>query len=276
MPRSPAGTSVRDALDSAVVGLTAAGVDTPRLDAEVLLADLLGTDRTALFLERDRELDRAQARAFLTAVKRRQGREPVAYIVGRKGFRGIELAVDRRVLVPRPETEHLVEAALELPAGARVVDVGTGSGAVALALKHERGDLRVLATDASADALAVARANARALALDVELVHGDLLAGVAPVDAVVSNPPYVGEGEPLMADVARHEPHQALFAGADGLAVIRRLAPAAAAAGARFLALEHGASQADAVERIVHAAGFEATERIRDLAGFERVLVGRR
>jgi release factor glutamine methyltransferase len=183
------------------------------------------------------------------------------------------------VLVPRPESEHLVEAALELARGARVVDVGTGSGAVALALKHERPDLEVIATDASADALAVARANAERLGLDVALLHGDLLAPVSGrVDAVLSNPPYVAEADraALMPEVARWEPAEALFAGDDGLAVIRRLAPAAAEAGASFLALEVGAGQTEAVAEVVRAAGFERTAIARDLAGVERVVVGRR
>jgi release factor glutamine methyltransferase len=183
--------TVRDALDSAVIALRAAGCDTPRLDAEVLLADVLGVDRAALIADPGRELEPAETRRFQEAARRRREREPVAYITGRRGFRMLELAVDPRVLVPRPETEHVVEAALELPPGARVVDVGTGSGAIALALKSERPDLSVLATDSDPAALEVARANARRLGLDVTFVAGDLLAGVDGVDAVLANPPYV-------------------------------------------------------------------------------------
>src|ERR687888_51707 len=169
------GTSVRDALDSAVVALTGAGGDTPRLDAEVLLAHVLGVDRGALVVDRDRVVEGPAVRAFQDAVRRRAfDREPVAYIAGVKGFRRLELAVGPRVLIPRPETETLVEAALEaLPHGARVVDVGTGSGAIALALKDERPDLRVTATDVSEDALAVARANAQRLGPDLQLVLAD-------------------------------------------------------------------------------------------------------
>ena len=270
MARRPlAATSVRDALDSAVIALTAAGVDTPRLDAEVLLAAALGVDRAAL-IAGSVDVSGEAARAFQDAVRRRREREPVAYILGRKGFRALELSVDRRVLVPRPETEHVVEAALELPRGAKVVDVGTGSGAIALALKDERPDLRVVGTDASAGALDVARSNAARLGLDVEFVQGDLLAGVEEVDAVVSNPPYVSEGERVMPEVL-FEPREAVFGG---LSVIERLVPAAAVAS--FIALEHGAGQADAVEAIMRAAGFTETQRIRDLAGIERVALGRR
>jgi release factor glutamine methyltransferase len=143
--RTPlARTTVRDALDSALIALTAAGCETPRLDAEVLLAAAMGVDRAALFADPGRGVEPEPFREF---VRRRAQREPVAYILGRKGFRRIELEVDRRVLIPRPETEHVVEAALELPRGARVVDVGTGSGAIALALADERPDLRVVATE---------------------------------------------------------------------------------------------------------------------------------
>src|SRR4051794_41332974 len=162
MASSPfAGVGVREALDSALVALNGARVDTPRLDAEILLGHALGVDRTALWLDPDREVTGEAARWFRDAIRRRTvERVPVAYLVGHKGFRHLDLEVDQRVLVPRPETEHLVEALLDLPLGARVHDVGTGSGAVALALKHERPDLRVSASDVSPDALAVARTNA--------------------------------------------------------------------------------------------------------------------
>jgi release factor glutamine methyltransferase len=277
------GVSVREALDSAVIAIAAAGSDTPRLDAEVLLAAVLGVQRTALFLDPDREVAGPAVRAFQDAVRRRSaGREPVAYITGVRGFRYLELAVDARVLVPRPETELLVEIGLQLlPEGARVVDVGTGSGAIALALKSERPDLAVVATDVSGDALAVARANAGRLGLDaVEFLEGDLLAGAdaRPVDAVLSNPPYVAERDraTLAPEIIRHEPPGALFAGADGLDVIRRLVPAAAAAGARLLAIELGEGQAPAVTALMREAGFTEVEARRDLAGIERVVVGRR
>jgi len=208
----------------------------------------------------------------MDAARRRREREPVAYIVGAKGFRRLELRVDRRVLIPRPETEHLVEAALALPRGARVVDVGTGSGAVALALKHERPDLVMFATDVSADALDVARANARRLGLDVSFVLGGLTAGLE-VDAVVANPPYVEQHANLMPEIARYEPPLALFGGRDGLAVVRELIRDVRAP---YLALEHGEGQVPAIERLARAEGFERFERVRDLAGIERVLVAQR
>jgi release factor glutamine methyltransferase len=153
-----------------------------------------------------------------------------------------------------------------------VVDVGTGSGAVALALKDERPDLVVTATDVSEDALAVARANAQRLGLDVSFLRADLLDGIGEVDAVVSNPPYVEDGAELAPEIARHEPAGALFAGLDGLAVVRRLVAQAAEREAAFFALEVGDGQALAVEELVRAAGFARTERRADLAGIDRVV----
>ncbi|MCZ4492398.1 MAG: prmC, partial [Conexibacter sp.] len=192
-----AGVVVREALDSALVALEGARVDSPRLDAEVLLAHALGVDRTALWLDPDREVSGEGARWFRDAIRQRTvQRVPVAYLVGHKGFRHLDLEVDPRVLVPRPETEHLVEAVLDLPPGVRVHDVGTGSGAIALALKDERPDLLVSASDVSPDALAVARANAARLGLDVGFARADLLDGLdRDLFAIVSNPPYVTEGD---------------------------------------------------------------------------------
>jgi release factor glutamine methyltransferase len=272
------GATVHEALDSAVIAIGAAGSQTPRLDAEIMLAAVLGVDRTALFVDPGREVVGPAVRAFQDCVRRRSvGREPVAYIVGRRAFRHVELAVDPRVLVPRPETELLVEVGLSLGAGAHVVDVGTGSGAIALALKEERPDLRVVGTDVSAGALAVARANGARLGLAVEFLEGDLLAGIGACDAVLSNPPYVSRGDraALAPEIVCHEPPSALFAGEDGLEVIRRLIPAAAAV-APLLAVEVGAGQAPVVGELFAAAGFADVSVRRDLAGIERVVVGSR
>ncbi|MEA2272236.1 MAG: release factor glutamine methyltransferase [Solirubrobacteraceae bacterium] len=274
------GTPVREAIASAVIAIEASGSLTPRLDAELLLADALEVDRAALLIDPDREVEGNAGRAFRDAVRRRSAlREPVAYILGRQAFRYIELQVDPRVLIPRPETELLVEAALDLPEGARVVDVGAGSGAVALALKHERPDLHVSGTDASAEALEVARANGERLELEVEWAQGDLLDGLgSDWDAVLANLPYVAEPDrdSLGPEIVDHEPEVALIAGADGLGAIRRLIPAAAATRARLLALEIGMGQAPAVATLVAEGGFADVETRRDLAGIERVVVGRR
>jgi release factor glutamine methyltransferase len=221
-------------------------------------------------------------RAVQDAVRRRAVlREPVAYITGVRAFRRLALAVDRRALIPRPETELLVEIALAaLSAGARVLDVGTGGGAVALALADERPDLHVAGSDLSVDALALARANGERLWLRVDWVHADLLAGVPDeFDAILSNPPYVAESErsSLAPEIVRHEPPGALFAGPDGLDCIRALiAQAGARARVRTIALEHGLGQAQAVTALLGAAGFSEVRSERDLAGIERVTVGRR
>jgi release factor glutamine methyltransferase len=203
-------------------------------------------------------------------LERRLAREPVAYILGSKGFRWIELSVDPRVLIPRPDTETLVEVALELAAnGARVHDVGTGSGAVALALKHERPDLIVSASDSSADAVEVARANAERLGLDVPVAVASGLP-VGEYDLVVANLPYVREDEwdGLQPEIRLYEPREALVSGIDGLDAIRSLV--AAAPTGTLLALEHAPAQAAAVRELL-----EESRTVRDLAGRERVTVGR-
>jgi release factor glutamine methyltransferase len=202
-------------------------------------------------------------------------REPVAYITGIRAFRQLELAVDRRALIPRPETELLVELALELPSGACVLDCCCGSGAVALALADERRDLELAGSDVDPDALAVARANGERLGLSVRWCRADLLDGLPDgFDAVVANPPYV-EREVLATlepEVARHEPRRALDGGSDGLDQLRRLIEQAAATRAGTLILEHGAGQGDAVAAACAGAGFREVERHRDLAGIERAV----
>ncbi len=268
-----AGKSVSRALSDATTTLAAAGCDTARLDAELLLSCVLGVGRERLVVDAFEELDPADLERFEALVARRETREPVAYILGRKAFRRIALRVDRRVLIPRPETELLVEVALSLPRGSRVVDVGTGSGPVALALKEERPDLSVLGVDVSDDAVALARDNARELGLDVEFVRADLLDGVSgPFDAVLANLPYVAEGSGLPPEIELYEPSLALFGGPDGMDLTRRLLTMVD--GVPLIALE--VSLAEAVASLVSRAGFPSVEILRDLAGLERVVVGRR
>jgi release factor glutamine methyltransferase len=280
--RPPAiGTPVREALQGAVTAIAAAGCDTPRLDAEVMLAEILGVTRERLLTDPELSVAGPAVRSYREAVRRRAVlREPVAYIVGRRAFRHLELAADRRALVPRPETELLVEAALKLPQGVAVLDVCTGGGAVALAVKHERPDLEVWGSDIDADALALARENGERLGLDVGWLHSDLLERVPDrFDALLANPPYVAEGERalLAPEIVRHEPARALFAGADGLSVI---APLLAQAGERgrlaAIAVEVGAGQAEAVAGLLRGAGFTSTRCEVDLGGIKRVVSGRR
>jgi release factor glutamine methyltransferase len=267
--------TVREALAGGAAALERAGCETPRLDAELLLASALGVDRARLVIDARGVVEPGALDLYAALISRREVREPVAYILGRRAFRRITVHVDRRVLIPRPETELLVEVGLELPPGVRVADVGTGSGAVALALKDERADLDVVGIDVSSDAVAVARENAARLELDVEFRRGDLLAGAGgEFDAVLTNLPYVEEGAVLAPEITRYEPLGALFAGADGLDAIRRLVAMADSVG--VLALEIGAAQADAVSGLLAEAGFASVVRRRDLAGIERVIVGRR
>jgi release factor glutamine methyltransferase len=267
---------LRDALAEAVETLEAAGVDTPRLDAELMLAAVLGVDRAALHADPQEGLDMEAALSFDDMVRRRVRREPVAYILKRAYFRQLELAVDHRVLIPRPETEMLVELADN---GQRVLDVGTGSGAIALAIAHERQGVRVTGIDNSPDAIDLARENAGLNGLDVEFMIADLIVG-GPYDLIVSNPPYVRDSElaGLAPEISLYEPREALLAGPDGLDVIRDLVPAAAGALVRggMLAVEVGQGQSRAVEALFERAGLRAVETDRDLAGIPRVVRGRR
>lgn len=274
--------TIRDALACATARLRAAS-DSPGLDASLLLAQVLGKPRSHLIAHGDDALSAADAAAFDELVARRRGGEPVAYLTGSKGFWSLDLAVTPAVLVPRPETELLVELALaRLPpeAGPRAADLGTGSGAIALALASERPRLAVVATDAHPAALAVARSNAARLQLgNVEFREGDWFGAFAAgerFDLLVSNPPYVAAGDPHLAALG-HEPRAALAAGEDGLDALRRIAagaPAHLLPGGHLL-LEHGAEQGAAVRKLFQDAGFEDIETHPDLAGHDRVTTAR-
>jgi release factor glutamine methyltransferase len=257
-----------------------------RVDAQILLLHSLQRPlhHRAWLLAHDGDtLTPAQAAAWQDALQRRLQGEPVAYITGRKDFFGLTLAVDARVLDPRPDTEILVEWALAcLPApmpssgSPRILDLGTGSGAVALALQHARPDATVWAVDASEDALAVARANAARLDLGVQFIASNWLSAVdiqrtGRFDLIVSNPPYVAEGDPHLAALT-HEPLQALTSGPDGLDDIRQIiaqAPTCLAPGA-WLLMEHGWDQAAKVQALLRSAGFEQVQSREDLAGIGR------
>ncbi|WP_353236708.1 peptide chain release factor N(5)-glutamine methyltransferase [Limnohabitans sp.] len=256
----------------------AQSLDLARVDAQMLLLHSLQRplhDRAWLLVHDSDTLSPAQEAAWQDALQRRLQGEPVAYITGRKDFFGLTLAVDARVLDPRPDTEILVEWALELlPSGqtARALDLGTGSGAVALALQHQRPAAQVTAVDASAGALAVAGANAQRLNLPVHCVLSHWMDDVpGPFDLIVSNPPYVAEGDPHLAALT-HEPLSALTSGADGLDDIRQIiaqAPSRLAPGG-WLLLEHGWDQAAPVQALLRSAGFEEVQSRRDLDGIER------
>ena len=280
------------------MGLTATGVTTVRralaqsglvpIDGQALLAHVLGKNRAWLAAHGDDALAADAAATFAALAHRRRAGEPVAYLTGLREFWGLELAVSPAVLIPRPETESVVELALSrLPpdAGARVLDLGTGSGAIALALAHERPRADVLATDVSAAALAVARGNAARLGLrNVEFVHSDWYSHVpAPwrggaFDLIASNPPYVAAGDAHLAQGdLRHEPASALSPGGDGLDALRIIV-----AGARqrlvpggTLVVEHGYDQSEVVRALFAGAGFSEVTSARDLAGVPRVVAGR-
>jgi len=268
-----------------------AGIETAAPEADWILAHVLGVERVALTLRAARPLSRAERRRLSAILRKRIRRFPLQYLLGTVDFRGLSLAVSPAVLIPRPETEGLVErvlARLEPGVSATVLEVGTGSGAIALALAAARVELTVWATDISAAALRVARRNARRcrLAGRVRFAEGDLLASFrtrrppSPLRAVVSNPPYVARGdERLPPEVAEHEPPVALYAGEEGLGVLRRLI---AAAGDRLeagglLALEIGEEQAGEVRRLLGEGAVWRSVRIeRDLSGRDRYALAQR
>jgi release factor glutamine methyltransferase len=271
--------SVKEALAAATDALAAASVEMPRFDAEVLLAEATGWDRARLAAEPEAGVDAGVARRFGEMVRRRVRREPVAYILGRKGFRRLELAVDGRALIPRPETELLVEIALELEPRT-ALDVGTGSGAVALAVADELPKCEVTGTDTSPAALDLARENSERLDIDgrVSFERGTVPDG-RRFDLVLANLPYVREDEweRLAPEITRYEPREALVAGADGVEAIASTVPAALAAMEpdASLALEVGAGQAGPVAELLVDLGFRQVEGRQDLAGIPRVVLGR-
>ncbi|MGI8632944.1 MAG: peptide chain release factor N(5)-glutamine methyltransferase [Solirubrobacterales bacterium] len=275
---SPQG--IGTALRAAERTLADAGVDQARLDAELLAAAAVERDRAWLHAHADEPLAPPAAERLRALLERRAAREPVAYILGRKGFRHIELEVDRRVLIPRPETELLVE--LAVAAGpASVLDVGSGSGAIALAVADELPAARVVATDTSRAALEVAAGNAKRLGLTdrVRLERGSVPRGER-FDLILSNPPYVpvGDWDTLAPEIRSYEPRDALLAGPDGLDAVRALTPpgVAALAAQGRLAFEIGSGQAEETAAILGAAGLASIRTHQDLAGIERVVEGRR
>jgi release factor glutamine methyltransferase len=255
------------------------GAATPRLDVELLLAAALGVARTDLYTSFERTLTAAELDAFDALLARRAQGEPVAYIVGEWGFRRLMLCVDRRALIPRPETETVVERALARLRGLdapRVLDVGTGSGAIALAIAHEHPRARVVAIDASEQALSLARANQERTGLDVELRRHDFFTGLpaGPWQLVVSNPPYVEPEElrTLMPDVRDWEPHEALVAEGATEAIAEAARDVLVAEGA--LVLEVADGKAAAVVGLLEQLGYDDVVASRDLAGRDRVVEG--
>jgi release factor glutamine methyltransferase len=259
------------------------GLPTPRLDAELLLGKVVGRDRVGLYSHFDQPLSASELSTYRDYIRRRLGGEPVAYLLGEKEFHSLLLSVDEHVLVPRPDTETLVDVALSLLGETgRLLDVGTGSGALALALKKERPGLEVIAVDRSKEAARVARRNAERLALEVDVRIGDLfgpVGGEALFDVVISNPPYIPTQEiaTLSREVQR-EPRTALDGGEDGLDIVRRLiaeAPPHLRPGGA-LAMEIGVGQAPAVVAFFSATGrYQQAETARDLQAIERVVFAR-
>ncbi len=274
--------TVREALAQAASELSAAGVDTPSVDAEWLLAHMLGRSRSELELQRAQVLSADERRSFAELVERRSRREPLAYVLGEWGFRGLTLTVDARVLVPRPETEVVVERALELVdpiAEPRVLDVGVGSGAIALAIAVEHPGAHVVGIDSSEGALALAEENRKRTGVDgrVRFLHGDLLAGQSgPFDLVVSNPPYIRaeDWDRLQPEIRLYEPRSAVVGSDIAETIAREAQPLLGRGG--WLVLEAGDGQARGLAETFAALGYEDVTITRDLAERERVVEGRR
>ncbi|HTE20668.1 MAG TPA: peptide chain release factor N(5)-glutamine methyltransferase [Armatimonadota bacterium] len=278
--------TLRDALTAAVPLLQAAGVETPQLDAQLLLAHVLGRDRTYLYAHLHDALPDELQQAFETLVRRRTAREPLPYLLGRWEWMGMSFRVTPAVLIPRPETEVLVEAVAErLPQDARVLDVGAGSGCISIGLARLLAEARITALERSVDAADVARENAEALGVgaQVSVVRGSFPedAPAGPLDAVVSNPPYIpsDDVDRLPPELRCHEPRGALDGGPDGLHLLRALAsesPALLRDGG-LLAVEVAQGQAERVTELLRAEGqWEEPESVRDLSGIARVVLARK
>ncbi|HMG59831.1 MAG TPA: peptide chain release factor N(5)-glutamine methyltransferase [Burkholderiales bacterium] len=252
----------------------------PRLEAELLLCSVLGCERVRLIARAEEAVDSSRARSAHARFARRRAGEPVSYITGWREFYGLALRVTPEVLIPRPETERLVELALErLPAPARVLELGTGSGAIAIALATERPGLGIVATDVSEAALALARRNARDHGVEIAFVLSDWLDALGPeqFDLIVSNPPYVAAGDAhLERGDVRFEPRLALVGGGDGLACIREIAVRAQnrLRPGGWLLMEHGYDQGDRCVKLLSALGYAAVTDFHDLAGWPRACAG--
>ena len=255
--------------------IAAAGIDAR--EARLLLAEVCGFSQASLVASPEQEIPFEVENAFFELTKKRQAGEPVAYILGRKEFYGLDLSVNPSVLIPRPETELLVDLALGKNA-ASVLDLGTGSGAIALAIKHERPSCRVVAVDADLSAVLTAKRNATKLNLEIDFRHGRWFEPVAGerFELIVSNPPYVALGDPHLPAL-RHEPRSALVAGPDGLDCMRDISKAAKShlSPGGWLLLEHGQGQERAVRALLQAAGLETITTWPDLAGIARVTGGK-
>lgn len=276
--------TIREAIARTTPYLEQKGCASPRLDAELLLAEILETDRLHLYLDMERPLNAEERNEYREFVRRRAAHEPVAYILGYKEFYGLPFHVSRHTLIPRPETEFVVESAIayakemETPS---ILDIGTGSGAIAIALARELENARIVATDTSLEALEVARENAAQLGVAprIEFVHGDLFADLrGPFDLIVSNPPYVPESdrEEMQSDVLDYEPQQALFAGVDGLDIIRKLiatTPDYLADHGNFI-FEFGFGQSEAIQGLIRSSkNLNLVKVVNDLRGIPRVVV---
>jgi release factor glutamine methyltransferase len=278
---------LRQAIHSAIAELEAARIDAPRISAEVLVFHVLGCDRAYLFAHPERELTVAEQSEYEALVSRRAAGEPLQYLTGHQEFWRADFLVSPAVLIPRPETEHIIEAVLDLvhqfTVGPRlkIIDVGTGSGAIAITLARELPQADVCAVDLSSAALEVARTNAQRLGANVHFAQSDVLEGVpcdGSFDFVVSNPPYVGldEADKVQEVVKHYEPHMAVFAGEHGFDIIRRLIPQAhqALRPEGWLLMEIGYSQSQAVMALL--GGWQNVHSIPDLAGIPRVIAARK